>query len=417
MSPVGGLRHIMRLRRAADLRFARDGLTDEVLINANLLENDPVSLAATLQRSELPVSIDPVLYRFQRPEWWRGEKGKPKGNYVDLGRRYAEDTGIDLPSGPLIDNVPDGRVWRKLAANVSAYQLTRLAQTPTQLDLLAPSRQLEVTRVMAPALVAHGHREDQVNRLLAEGAGEASPDPVALPVIVPPERLTDEREREQLIGALPSEGIASYLIWTPGVSEDDLFAKPPLLASLIALIGALAARGIRVGHLHGGYAIAALHTLGIDAIVHTVSWTDSGEPAVREGGGGPRSCKTYLPAARHCVPFDRAHAFGRSLDQAEYAARYCRCDFCMGIFARGGHPLDFLLEDHPVAGGPRRTPTQGAEVLNTYHFLLARREEFQAFSAGPGAEVLAADIELARLATDPDGAERLQRLATRVRSA
>jgi hypothetical protein len=418
---AGALHQILRVRCKADLEFLRDGLCDEVIINANLLQNDPQSTTTALGQTSLPVSVDPVLYRFQRPEWWRNAKGEAKRNFVSLGNTYAKGTGIDLPAAPLMSAVAEERTWRVIARNVIEHQQSCLPEIPIQLDLLASvqPRPLHAVRTMAPALVAHTRGEDAVNRTLAEASAEASPAPVALAVIVPPERLLDPRERSAILGALPSEHVGSYFIWTPGVSEERLLREPALIPALLRLIDGLRERGIAVGHMHAGYAIASLHELGLDALVHTLSWTDGGEPAAKEGSGGPRSCRVYVPGVRYCLRFHRAHWLGRTLDRDEYARRFCDCAFCMGAFAEGEHPLDRLLGEQQVTIGhvTRGTPTHAAVKLNTWHYLFSRRQEIQAFSQAPAREVIERDIQRAGLMADPAGTARLRRLAGRLRTA
>jgi hypothetical protein len=142
---------------------------------------------------------------------------------------------------------------------------------------------------------------------------------------------------------------------------------------------------------------------------------DKGEPA-DEQGGGPRSCTTYVPGIRHTVRFDRARGLGYDLNADDYIARYCACDICVGTFEGKQHPLDVLLEEQPVNNMPgRQTPTGRATELNHWHYLIARRQEVEAFSAEPATEVVARDVERAAgLAGAPEG-DRLRRLANGLR--
>src|SRR3989337_2750561 len=75
------LHHIVRIRTSDDLTYMRPGLMDEVMVNANLLEHRPDSTASALRATTLPYCIDPVLTRFQVPEWWKNEKGATQRNY------------------------------------------------------------------------------------------------------------------------------------------------------------------------------------------------------------------------------------------------------------------------------------------------------------------------------------------------
>lgn len=414
------LHHVVRVRRPEDLTFLRTGLMDEVYINANQLENSPERTATALRVSGLPFSVDPMLYRFQKPAWWRNAKGETKRNYARLGKEYVRGTGIQLPAGPLLEIVGTEQDWQKLAANVIGYQLAKL-DTPTQLDLLSTDLPpiLRPVRLNAPALVADSAAEDNVNRLLAEASAEAAGQTVAVPVIVPLERLRDREQLGLLLRSVPADTVSTYFIWTPRVSEERLLEDPSLLNGLRHLIETLAGRGIPVGHLHGSYAIAALHDSGIAALVHHLGWTDRGEPA-EQTGGAPRSCQTYVPGVRHNVRFEQAETLGRSLDADAYAELYCNCGFCRGAFEEGEHPLDLLLENHLVAAGrgaERPTPTSRAVSVNTWHYLWSRRQEIEAFSANPAAEVIERDIARAAALTGNRDAARLRRLAEDLRVA
>lgn len=412
------LHHIVRVRRSEDLHYARPGLMDEILINANLLEHVPESTATALRQTTLPYSIDPLLTRFQRPEWWRNKKnGELKRNYARLGAAYVQGTSIRLAAGPLVHTVPSEKEWRILARNTVAYQRDRLVEIRPQMELF--HGELRPRRLMAPALMAFGDTEDRVNRLLAEASAEATGGRVGLPVVIPGDRLRDPTERDALLRATPTECVSAYFIWTPGVTEELLLSDHTLLGGLIHLVTTLAGRGVAVGHLHGTYAIAALHDLGLSAVVHHMGWTDHGEPA-DETGGGPRSCQTYVPGVRRCLRFPKARELGRHLDASSYAERFCSCALCTGFFEAGQHPLDLLLEDevvHLPGAGDRPTPTGRAAGLNTWHYLLSRRQEIEAFSSSPAVDVLARDIERAASLAGGEEPARLQRLADGLRSA
>src|SRR5665213_3027771 len=183
------LHHIVRVRSSDDLTYIRNGLMDEVIVNANQLENSIQSTAACLWRSDLPFSVDPVLWRFQVPAWARNAKGDTKRNYQRLGQKYSKGTDLTLGSAPLLDTVSTDAQWRALAANVIAYQRDRLTNVPTQLELLADLRELHPTRLMAPALVAFSTMVDRINRLMVESAAATAGKPVAAQIIVPFERL------------------------------------------------------------------------------------------------------------------------------------------------------------------------------------------------------------------------------------
>lgn len=391
---------------------------DEVLINANHLENSSLSTTATLRESTVPYMVDPVLTRFQVPAWWRNERGETKKNYTRLGAIYAAGTSIQIAAGPLLETVPNDDEWRLVATNVLNYQLGRLEPAVTQLDLLSdlPAPELRPTRLIAPALVAFSSAEDRINRLLAEASADIAELPLAVPVIVPIDRLLDADELRRLINSVPT-GVGTYLVWTPYVTEERMLSDDRVFGPILRLVSELAERGVGVGHLHGSYTIAALHDLGIDTLVHHLGWVDKGEPA-DEHGGGPRSCQTYVPGIRRTIRFDRARALGYYLGATDYVERYCGCDICVGIFEGQQHPLDVLLEEHSVRNMPgRQTPTGRAADLNTWHYLIARRQEVEAFSTEAAGVVLTRDIERAAALAGGQESARLRRVAAGVRSA
>jgi len=414
---LSSVHHIVRVRRAEDLTFIRPGVMDEIIVNANQLENSPESTATAIQQTTLPYSIDSVLTRFQVPEWWKNEKGETKRNYDRLGTAYVKGTSIEIAAGPLLETVPSDREWAILAANVIDYQRNRLVQLRPQMDLFRP--ELKPSRLMAPALVAFTDAEDRINQLLASAAAEAAGEPVALPMVIPAERLRDVSELDRILECAPTDGISSYFLWTPRVTEELLLSDKSLLGGVLHLVSRLAGRGIPIGHMHATYVIAALHDIGISAVVHHMGWVDKGEPA-DENRGGLRSCQTYVPGVRHCVRFDTARALGRQLEAAAYMERFCNCTFCSGSFDAGQHPLDLLLEDrvvHMRNRPDRLTPTSRAVALNTWHYLLARRQEIEAFSAHPAVDVLATDIDRAAALAGGRESDRLRRLAEELQTA
>ena len=406
------LHHVVRIRTSDDFNFMSPALMDEVMVNANLLEHLPDSTASALRMTTLPYSIDPVLTRFQMPAWWRNEKGETKRNYAHLGAAYVQGTSVQIAAGPLLETVPTDNEWRVIASNVISYQRERLVQVHPQLVLFR--NELRPVRLLAPALVAFSPREDRVNRILADAAVESAGTHVGLPVIVPADRLGDRAEVEQLLRSVPTDGISSYFLWTPDVSENRLMEDPDLLPALVRLVSLLANRGVPVGHLHGGYVVFALHDVGISAVVHHLGWVDRGEPA-QQRGGGPRSCQTYVPGIRRTVRFDRAESLGRGLDGAAYTDHYCSCNFCVGALDAGQHPLDLLLESQTIAdrqGRERLTPTSRATTLNAFHYLHARRQEIEAFSRAAATDVVQQDIDRASALAGPPETGRLMRLAS-----
>lgn len=413
------LHHIVRVRSSDDLTYLSQGLMDEVVVNANQLENSIQATAAALWKTTLPFSVDPVLWRFQVPAWSQKASGDTKRNYRRLGAAYTKGLGLTLGAAPLLDTVSTDDQWRRLAANVIAYQRVRLHDVPTQLELLNDLRELHPSRLTAPALVAFSTEEDRINRMMTDAAATAAQAPVAVQIIVPIERLVDHASLTALIAATPSEGVSSYSLWTPQVTEDRLLTDPTILGPLLGIIGELAGRGIAVGHQYGSYTVAALHDVGLASMTHHLGWVDKGEP-VAEQRFALRSCQTYVPGVRHCVRFHEAEALGRDLDPDEYAKRYCECAFCAGMFENGQHPFDLLLETQTVVmknGREREIPTARSVGANTWHFLLSRRSEVQAFSASAAVDVIKRDIERASALKRRSDAARLGHLASELKSA
>lgn len=413
------LHHIVRLRQSDDLTYVRSGLMDEVLVNANQLENSAQSTAAALWRTDLPFSVDPVLWRFQVPAWSQKGKGDTKRTYMRLGRAYAAGLGTLLGSAPITDLLDEDTQWRRLAANVVRYQQNRLRDVPTQLEFLDDLRELHPARLSAPALVAFSSEEDRINRLMVDAVTESIGEAVSVQVIVPFERVVDRQETGRMLRSLPRDGVNSYFLWTPKVTEERLLTDNQLLAAVIGTVSALAERGVPVGHQYANYTLFALHDAGLAAAVHHLGWVDHGEPA-EEQGFRIRSCQTYVPGVRHCVRFDSAEKLGRHLTADEYGQWYCECTFCQGLYDMGDHPFDWLLDSRAIVmrnGQERLTPTAQAVGANTWHFLLSRRNEIEAFSRHAAAEVIRTDMERAAALNRDGDVTRLDGLAQRLRTA
>jgi len=413
------LHHIVRIRSSDDLTYVSQGLMDEIVVNANQLENSIQTTTAALFKTALPFSIDPVLWRFQVPVWSQKSKGETKRNYMRLGAAYAKGLGVVLGAAPLLDTVTTDEQWQSLARNVVAYQKDRLSTAPTQLELLAELRELHPSRLTAPALVAFSEDEDRINRVMTEAAIEATDGGVAHQLIVPLDRLVDQAAMTKLLGSIPSEGVTSYSIWTPQVTEERLIGDPVALTSLIRVIGDLSTRGIAVGHQYANYSVMALRAVGLGSVTHHLGWVDKGEP-VAEPGFAMRSCKTYGPGVRHAIHFNEAEKLARDLSGDEYMERYCDCTFCAGMFDSGEHPFNLLHETTVIElsnGQQRHTPTARSVGANTWHYLLSRRQEVESFSTQPPIGVIEADIERASALNRGAGASRLGNLVMELKSA
>jgi hypothetical protein len=413
------LHHIVRIRSSDDLTYVSQGLMDEILINANQLENSIQATTSALYKTTLPFSVDPVLWRFQVPAWSQKVKGETKRNYRRLGAAYAKGLGVPLGIAPLLETLTSDDHWRLVAKNIVAYQRDRLSNAPTQLELLVDLRELHPARLTAPALVAFSEDEDRINRLMTDAALEAAPDGVAHQLIIPIARLIDHTAMTKLIASIPSDGITSYSIWTPQVSEERLIGDPVVLTSLIRTIGELSSRGVAVGHQYANYSVMALRAAGVGSVTHHLGWVDKGEPAA-DPGFALRSCKTYAAGVRYSITFNEAETLARELESEEYLDRYCNCTFCHGMFENGEHPFDLLHESTVVEfrnGQQRHTPTARSVGANTWHFLLNRRQEVDAFSTLAPLEVIRQDIERSAALRRSADVARLEQLVTKLKSA
>jgi hypothetical protein len=412
------LHHIVRMRTSDDLTYMREGLMDEVVLNANHVENSLQACAAKLWKTSLPFSIDPVLWRFQVPSWSENGKGDTKRNYKRLAAEYTRGTSVTLGNTPLLETAITDDQWRTIATNIVAYQRDRLA-IPTQLDLLESLRELHPSRITAPALIAFDRSADRINHLLAVAAAEAANQSVAVQVILPLERLLDKEETQQALTALPREGVSSYLLWTPKVTEERLITDSELLMSLMRVVADLANDRVPVGHQYANYTIFSLHSVGLAAATHHLGWVDNGEPA-EERRGAIRSCRLYVPGVRHCLRFPEARQLAENLSAEEYLQHFCDCTLCAGFLSEGGHPFEWLLEAQKITYGKseRMTPTAQAVGANTWHYLLSRRQEVNDFSNASAADVIARDIERAA-ALNRSSADvlRLEGLASHLRTA
>jgi hypothetical protein len=219
--------------------------------------------------------------------------------------------------------------------------------------------------------------------------------------------------------AVPTDGVESYQVWIPELSEESILADHDQFISVAHLIAELASRGKGVAHQYGNYSIAALTGMGLTRMIHHLGWVDRGEPA-KQPGVMIRSCRTYVPGVRDCLPFGQSDQLGRPLIVPDYLDRYCECGFCEGAFAAGEHPLDLLLEAHLITdrrGRQRLTPTPRAVAANSWHFLWSRHIETWAFAQAPAFEVVGRDIERAARLASSAGTIRLRILERELRTA
>jgi hypothetical protein len=413
------LHHIVRVRTTDDLRnFVKPGLLDEVVVNANLLESAERTLTALLQETSLPYSVDPMLWRLQMPEWSKNAAGGVKRNYQRLAEYYSIGTGLTLGLSRLTDTVATNKQWQMIARNAIEYQQNRLRRDEGPPDLFGMKHLLEPVRLTSPALVALTKEEDAVNLTLANAAIEFAGRPIAIQVIIPVERMLEPAEVARVLESLPVEGVGSYSIWTPEVTEERLIGEEALFAAMVRVIATLTDKGIAVGHQHATYTVMALHDIGLSSITHPLNWVDHGG-TFKSAGFANRSCRTYAPALRHAIKYDEAFELAGGFDVNEYREMYCDCIYCTGLYSKGLHPFDELLRTRVVQKGNRSVtePTPAAVAANNWHFLLSRRSEVLAFSADPAIDVIARDIERATKLHRGGDAMRLGHLASMLKSA
>jgi hypothetical protein len=352
------------------------------------------------------------------PEWSQNTEGGLKRNYQRLAAHYSNGTGLTLGSRPLSETVTTDKQWQIIAYNAIVYQQARLHRDEAPPDLFGAKHSLEPVRLTAPALVALTRDEDAVNLKLANAAIEAAGRPIAVQVILPLVRLLDSAEVAKILKSLPFEGVSSYSIWTPNVTEEMLIGDESLFATIARAIATLTDNGIAVGHQHATYAVMAMHDIGLHSITHPLNWIDHGG-TFKSAGFANRSCRTYAPALRRPIRFGDARELAGGFEVDEYHEMYCDCIYCTGLYSEGHHPFEELLDTRVVQKGTRSVtePTPGAVAANNWHFLLSRRSEVHAFSAEPAVDVIARDIERAtKLHRGPDAA-RLSQIASLLKSA
>ena len=141
---------------------------------------------------------------------------------------------------------------------------------------------------------------------------------------------------------------------------------------------------------------------------------------LRNGASRCAHAKHTYPGVRHSVRFREAEALGQELDAELYAERYCGCTFCAGMFQAGQHPFELLLETQTVEmknGRKRQIPTSRSVGANTWHFLLSRRTEVEAFSTHSAVQVIEKDIDRASALNRGNDVARLGQLAAELESA
>ncbi len=379
---------MVRVRTEDDAAYVGQDRADALVVNANLLEWRPAWIADRLSSSRLPNLIDPVLWRFQVPAWWKRQKdNQPKINYARLAAAYQQNTGIDLSDGICLPDSGQNEAWAKLARNVVTYQRSRAVEAfGGLLELLDIGTDPTPIAIVAPYLLARDTSEDSVNRVLLAATAEAAGAPVVAHLAIPIERAHSPREFESAVAALDGTPLAGLMIWIERCTESRLMDSSNLLQQVTDVTAHVSSKGVPVWHGHGGFATAALlRDAGLTGIVHSCAWADRGSPAAQAPSFVQPTCLTYIPGLAETRPFDFARSVGETLDRDTYVRLYCDCAFCGGLFERGEHPVVVLTEEKTVRAPHDReavTIGDGAMLANLFHYLLARHQEMATLYSG-----------------------------------
>jgi hypothetical protein len=412
---LGNLKGFVRYRMHDDGDYlVRDAL-DGLVINANHLEQHLRSTADKVKALGAPYLIDPMLWRFQVPAWWRREDGETKRNFSRLGGFYFAGTGHAWAESGITE-LSDSQ-WERVANNVVRYQRVRVPDEGGGLLSLMEGGQ-EPLAMVAPYLLASSTEHDRVNRLLLETSVEAAGAKVLAHLAIPLERFLDPSERRRVLAGLNPHLSSGCFIWIERLKEEMLLTDDACLSAFEDVVDRLAEIGLPVWNANGGFVSAALRERGIAGIVHNLYWVDRGMPAEQPHGIPHYSCTTYVTGLHRTVHYEAALQLARPLDLADYRKIYCGCYFCAGAIERDIHPLEHLVGVRTVKGPKGRSqmvPTETALASNTWHYLWSRRLEIQALATRDVRGVLEESVQAMRALNVPS--ERFVRLATHLRRA
>jgi len=409
---IDNVRHLVRLRSDDDSEYLLPGALDGVLINANHLEQRPAQTIQAVVNRNIPFLIDPMLSRFQVPNWSQRTDGQMKRNFEKLALLYTRDIGIRLGQQPIIDVIQDSKDWAKLASNVVSYQRSRLSdEAGGLLQAMKVEGQFEPSEIIAPCLLATSRDLDATNHTLLAASAEASGRRVLAQVAVPIERFRQPGELASALSAIQPDLALGCLLWIERLTEERTLAESMLLENLLSVLEVLSSRRIMVWHAHGQFSAMTLRPFGMTGVIYPLAWVDRGMPAGSPTGGQP-SCRTYLTSGHHDVQFVRAAQLAERLTPEGYLENYCNCYFCRSAIEAGDRPLELMLEIVQVKGphGYQPRPTERALSFNRWHYLWSRHKEAADLSSFGIVEVLQRDINRAASLGDVGYLDRLVKL-------
>jgi hypothetical protein len=400
---------------------------DGYILNANLVEHSPGSLATFLDRVERPFLIDPMSYRFERPSWYgrgAGDSAESKRNYSRLWNRYAE--GVDeMPRAPtpgtaqILGRLSDERLLR-YCANAIQFQDNRL-----RAEWLDDGARYAVTErlfgyQLAPAghvapYIVVGQTEATADiallvRLAAATASLAR-DPVVAIVPMMPDVIADISVVRQLASGLARARVQTALLWPVGVTALALADSPELFTGLGALIRSLRDSGVASAMLYGGFFSTLLRSSGLSGFSHALMY---GESRDLDPLGGRPSTRFYIPPLHGFYDYQLARQLLAGMSGRQYLNEVCGCDLCRDIVAEGS--LEPYFQTYRPDGAKRDFPTSESYDLNRFHFLLARGRELE-FARSRAEPELIRDLLSAIDAFPPPATRVLRTWAVRLRAA
>lgn len=393
------LRHVVRLRTTDDREYLVRRALDGVIVNANELENRAEASSSTLVDHRIPYLVDPMLWRFQVPDWWHRQDGRVKRNFKRLATRYTAGTDVVMARGPLMNEVTTEADWRGIAKNVVRYQRERIPEASgALLRAMQGDIDPEPAAIVGAYLLAETESVDAINRCLLEASAEAAGDKVIGSVALPLARALEPRQLDKALDAVSSDLALGALVWIEGLTEERTVMGEGGEV-ILRVAEQLAGRGLMVWHAHGGFAALALRDRGITGIVHPLAWRDSGAPAPPPKGVPQHSRTSYLTAMHQSERFGTISQLAAHLTPEEYLEHYCSCWFCGRALAAGRSPLELMLEE-TERQGPRgrvvQVPSEEALSFNRWHFLWARHLEVEQLREQPVASVIGKAIDDAR---------------------
>lgn len=401
-------------------------LADGFVVNANLIEHSPASVAAFLDKLERPFIVDPMSYRFERIAWHTRDRDgaiENKRNYGRLWQRYSD--GVDgLTGDPLSDRGARGitseQAVLRYCANVVEFQDRRLRAEWVDdgaqyvvMDRLFGFQLAPVAYVAPYVVVGEGDPTSDIDTLvtLASATASLGRPPVAAVVPLLPHVLADIDCVRRLATGIATSRVQSALVWAVGVSAFELADEPELFTGLAVLIRGLRDAGLESGLLYGGFFSALLRGFGATGFSHALMY---GESRDLEPTAGRPPMRFYVPPLHGFFPYAVAQDFVSRISRDDYLSTFCDCELCQALIDNGS--LGSFFETYVPAGSKRPFPTPAALDLNRFHYLLARGRELEFARARPEPQLIA-DLLEAIDQFPPTATRVLRAWAVRLRSA